>query len=289
VLCFRALKQDQLILAGLFVVALIFFFIWGVFPSWFGGLTRQSTLALDPIQAPPKEKTFIILAINDVYRIEGLNDGKYGGLAKVRSLRAELEQKYPDLLLLHAGDMLFPSLLSKKYKGEQMIDMLNLLDNDSKAPDNRMLVTFGNHEFDDRKLDDARTLKMRVEESQFRWLGSNIEFASGSDGRPLVEANNLVDSVIQESGGIKVGVFSLTTDDTRPEYVAEFAEPEITARRMTAQLRQQGAEVVVALTHLPIDEDIAVLRKLGADGPDLIIGGHEHNNLIVSRRTPPSP
>jgi len=46
---------------------------------------------------------------------------------------------------------------------------------------------------------------------------------------------------------------------------------------MTAWLRQQGAEVVVALTHLEMEDDAAVLRNLGPDGPDLIIGGHEHH------------
>jgi 2',3'-cyclic-nucleotide 2'-phosphodiesterase (5'-nucleotidase family) len=51
----------------------------------------------------------------------------------------------------------------------------------------------------------------------------------------------------------------------------------ISARHMTALLRGQGAEVVIALTHLPMPIDVALLRELGTEGPDLIIGGHEHN------------
>jgi len=45
---------------------------------------------------------------------------------------------------------------------------------------------------------------------------------------------------------------------------------------MTADLRQRGAEVVVALTHLLLSEDKALLAELGDAGPDLIVGGHEH-------------
>ena len=101
--------------------------------------------------------------INDVYRIEGVDGGKAGGLARVRALRGELEREHPDLLLLHAGDLLFPSFASRMYKGEQMIAVLNALDGDPRAFDPRMFVTFGNHEFDKRKLEDAGVLAERVE------------------------------------------------------------------------------------------------------------------------------
>jgi 2',3'-cyclic-nucleotide 2'-phosphodiesterase (5'-nucleotidase family) len=245
--------------------------------------TRKAVPAATPGQrAEPvsPRRRFVILAINDVYRIEGVDAGQRGGLARVRSLRTELEQQYPDLLLLHAGDFLFPSFLSRQFEGAQMIDVLNLLDGSPEAFDERMLVTFGNHEFDRHASQDAVLLHSRIKASQFRWLGSNIEFASGDDGRLLVDTDNLVNSVLLESGGVRVGVFSLTTDLQASAYVAAFGEPETIARHMTAQLRRQGAEVVVALTHLRMSQDAALLRHLGPEGPDLIIGGHEHNKQV---------
>ena len=54
------------------------------------------------------KKEIVILAMNDVYRINGLYDGEIGGLARVRSLRSKLEKRYPELLVLHAGDFLYP-------------------------------------------------------------------------------------------------------------------------------------------------------------------------------------
>src|SRR5262245_45066474 len=76
-------------------------------------------------------RTAVLVSLNDVYRIEGLEDGQVGGLARVRSLRKELEKDHPDLLLLHAGDFLFPSFASRMYYGEQMVAVLNDLDGDT--------------------------------------------------------------------------------------------------------------------------------------------------------------
>ncbi len=222
---------------------------------------------------------FTIVAVNDVYRIEGVDDGTTGGLARLRALRTELEQEGNDLLLLHAGDFLFPSLLSRSFDGAQMIDVLNYLDGDGDAFDPRMFVTFGNHEFDQDALDEAGDLDQRVEDSQFTWLGSDLDFKTGDDGSPLVAADNLARSAVLEVGGVQVGLFSISIDDQHPAYVERFREPESVARQMTSELRQR-ADVVVALTHLSFSQDVDLLKQLGEEGPDLIIGGHEHNRIL---------
>ena len=207
-----------------------------------------------------------ILAVNDVYRIAGVDDGKSGSLARVRQLRVELERETPDLLLLHAGDFLFPSPLSRRYGGAQMIDVMNLLDGDPAGFDERFFVTFGNHEFDG----DAALLEERLAESQFAWMGSNLEWT----GKGWIE-----DALVQ-SGGVKVGIFSLTADFGAPDWVG-FADVEGVARQKTADLRRRGAELVVALTHLPYAADVELLETLGGDGPDLVIGGHDHDRMRI--------
>jgi 2',3'-cyclic-nucleotide 2'-phosphodiesterase (5'-nucleotidase family) len=223
-------------------------------------------------------REFTILAINDVYRIEGLNDGRGGGLARVRALRRSLEAASP-VLFLHAGDFLYPSLLSDRYDGEQMVDVMNLMDGDPECFDDRMVVTFGNHEFDKARLSDAERLNRRMNQSQFDWLGSNIVFKRDSGGQPMVHSHQLRQQKIVEIAGIRVGLFSLTTDMVKPAYVESFEPPLAVAERISLQLREQGATVVVALTHLNVAEDEAILRRLGDQGPDLIIGGHEHHYI----------
>lgn len=225
------------------------------------------------------ERSFTLLSINDVYRIEGTDDGAAGGFPRLRQLRAELEEEAPDLLMLHAGDLLFPSLLSREFLGAQMIDVLNHLDGDGEAFDERLLITFGNHEFDKDKLRDAEMVNRRLAESDFTWLDGNIQWKTDTTGQPLVAADNLMSSKIVESGGVQVGIFGVSTDAKHPAYVERFRDPQEEARRLTAELRAAGAEVVVALTHLSLGEDVALMQKLGAEGPDLLLGGHEHNRL----------
>ena len=69
------------------------------------------------------EREVVVLAINDVYRIEGVERQQQGGLALVRTLRRQLEIQNPDLLFLHAGDFLFPSLLSQWNNVAHMVEI----------------------------------------------------------------------------------------------------------------------------------------------------------------------
>ena len=89
------------------------------------------------------------------------------------------------MLLLHGGDVIFPSLLSREYQGKQMIDVMNLLDGDATPGrlDERMLVVFGNHEFDSESCAAPPHLQARVAESDFLWLSSNVAPGRCPDGR----------------------------------------------------------------------------------------------------------
>jgi 2',3'-cyclic-nucleotide 2'-phosphodiesterase (5'-nucleotidase family) len=222
------------------------------------------------------ERAFTVLAVNDVYRVEGVDQGAGGGLPRLRTLRRELQAADPGLLVLHAGDMFFPSMLSRRYNGAQMIDVLNRLDGDAAAFDSRLFATFGNHEFDKDKARHAAIVRDRVAESQFTWLSANVEFARGGSGAPVVNAQHLRPTALIEANGIKVGIFGVTIDSKVPEYVRRIGDPIEAARRATRSLREQGAEVVIALTHLSMRQDRELLERLGAEGPDVVFGGHEH-------------
>ena len=229
------------------------------------------------------EREVVVLAINDVYKIEGVDGGQRGGMSLVRALRRQLEQQNSDLLFLHAGDFLFPSLLSKWTKGAHMVEMMNRLDGAIGVFDPRMFVVFGNHEFDKSEQKHVALLRARIEQSEFQWLGSNIRF-SQKEGKPVVTSENLQMSRIVESGGVRVGIFGLTTDKksaNKIAYVDEFIDPVHVAKEQTMRLRDQGAEVVIALTHLALEKDREILEKLGEKGPHLIIGGNEHQRHQV--------
>lgn len=237
-------------------------------------------------------ESITLLAVNDIYRIEGVDNGARGGLARLRTLRAELETQNPGhVVLLHAGDIIFPSLLSRMFKGQQMIDAMNLLDGDAGAGrfDDRMLVTFGNHEFEKEKCDTPTDspLQMRLTESEFYWVSTNIQFlpCPGKDPpRLTMFGANLVPSLIIQVGTVRLGVFGLTLQSDHPSYV--FADPLATAKTASADLRAKGADIVIALTHLNFAKDLTIYNQLGAQGPDLIIGGHDHDHMALPAGDP---
>lgn len=225
---------------------------------------------------------FTILQINDAYKIEGLEAGRSGGLARLRALRRaiELEEGRP-VLVLHGGDLLFPSVMSKFLDGEAMIAVLNLLDGDPGF-DRRLFVTFGNHEFDHR---DLALLEARLAQSRFTWLSANLALARPGDEAIVPFAAslpNVAAEALFEIGGVRVGIFGLTMPgEPRPWLVPDLLAERIEKARAAARrLRDDGAEWVVALTHQEMAED----AELAAAVPEIdrVVGGHEH--VALERR-----
>jgi len=86
-------------------------------------------------------------------------------------------------------------------------------------------------------------------------------------------------SVMKTIAGIKVGIFGLMTPDLhRICNVGSAIHIErdlaTVARRSIAVLRDEGCELVIALTHIgtPLDEDLA----RSVEGIHIIVGGHSH-------------
>jgi 2',3'-cyclic-nucleotide 2'-phosphodiesterase (5'-nucleotidase family) len=237
------------------------------------GMLAGSALA----QAPAH---FRILQINDVYKIEGLEGGKVGGLARLRTLRKHLESDGTPVLMLHAGDALYPSVMSKHLRAEPIVDVMNRLDGDAKAFDSRFFITFGNHEFDNKN--DA-ILRERIAQSQFRWLSTNMQYCeNGANCRPYSEVVPAVHSTeLVDLGGVKVGLIGLLYSleaGKAPQIYGKTTTTDVAgiiaaANAAAAKLRKAGARVVIAVTHEDMDDDLKL--AMGAD-VDLIIGGHDH-------------
>lgn len=233
--------------------------------------------------APAPSTGFTILQINDSYKIEGLEAGRVGGMARVRTLRERLEAGGRPVLLLHGGDLLFPSVASKYLEGVAMVDVLNRLDG-SDAFDPDLIATFGNHEFDHREL---RVLLDRLGESRFRWVSSNVRVRTepGTEPEPLSRRfEQVADTLLVEAGGIRVGIFGLTLDDVSRDWLAvdyrDVAARDRAVRRAIDTLRQGGAEFLIALSHQELGED----ERLAREFPEIdwIVGGHEH--IFLERR-----
>ncbi len=209
---------------------------------------------------------FRILQLNDVYKIEGLEGGNSGGMARVRTLREQLEADGTPVLVLHAGDALYPSVMSKFLAAEQMVDVMNLLDGDAEKFDPALIVTFGNHEFDNKTAD---VLLRRLRESQFQWLATNTLRCNPECTERFPQTRQ---TVVMDLGAARVGIFGLLYP-LQKDYV-KTTDVEQAARDAVAQLRREGANVIVALTHQDMPDDVALAQRV--PGIDLVVGGHDH-------------
>ena len=204
-----------------------------------------------------------LLQVNDVYQFAPVDRGTRGGLARVMTLRKEIQKESPHTLFLFAGDTISPSVESITYKGAQMIESWNTAGLD--------YATFGNHEFDFG----PEVLRERMKESRFPWIAANV--IDIKTGKPFGGAESFV---IREIGGVKIGIFGLVLPETkttsRPGPDVDFLNPCETAKKVVSDIHARGVKVVVALTHLSMREDKEVAR---CSDVDLIIGGHEHTLL----------
>jgi 5'-nucleotidase len=214
-------------------------------------------------QQAPQTKTITILQLNDVYQISPVDRGRRGGMARVATIRKTILSQSPNTLFLLAGDFISPSVASRFFKGKQMIDTLNSAGLD--------IATLGNHEFDFG----PDVLRQRMKESRFTYTIANV--FDKQTGQPFGGARQYI---IREMGGVRVAIFGLLLPETssmsNPGEGVRFEDPVKVGARLSRKLRGDGADVVIALTHLPMHED----KRLAAQSDvDLIVGGHEHELL----------
>ncbi len=216
---------------------------------------------------------FTFLQLNDVYEISPLENGKVGGLARVASIRKRLLGEDPNTYTVMAGDFVNPSLIAtlkldgERIKGRHMIEMLNALGMD--------LVAFGNHEFD-LKQDE---LQSRIDESNFTWIGGNIWNATEKGNVAFAQKGKDIESyrIIEIPGSDrKIGIVSACLAQNKASYV--HYDDVFESVGLAIEALDDQVDIIVALTHLAIDDDL----KLAKTFPkiDLIMGGHEHNNMM---------
>lgn len=209
-------------------------------------------------------------------------------LPKMMTAVKEFRQENPDSLLLHAGDVFSGTLYFNEFKGQADLALLNMMDVDA--------MVFGNHEFDLGGDEGGHeSLSAFVENAEFPFLGTNIDFSEDPYMQDLETNQSLVDnpedgqvydSIVKEINGEQVGIFGVTTEDTAniasPANVT-FADYKETAEETVDALEAEGIDKIVALNHIGFDSAPEVGNDLRlaeeVDGIDVIVGGHSHSAL----------
>ncbi|RKD93541.1 bifunctional metallophosphatase/5'-nucleotidase [Halopiger aswanensis] len=187
---------------------------------------------------------------------EALNVANYFGL--IESLHDDAD----NAVAVGNGDDLHMSVESSVFDGEHIASVLN----ESPISYN----TIGNHEFDAG----PESLRENIAASEFTWVTANV-LEAGTDDAFASEAG-ATRYAIEEIGGVQVGFTGFAPADT-PDVTSvgddvDVLEPTAAAEEVVADLRDEGADVIVVLSHIasPAARELAA----AVDGIDVIVGDH---------------
>lgn len=212
-----------------------------------------------------------------------------GGFARLKTL-IDRQSEGKEVLLMDGGDFAMGTLF-------QTIFM-------SAAPEYRLLgamgydaVTLGNHEFDFGMQGLTQMFKAAKESGeqlpQLLFNAGQQEFAENKT--PQNSREELADALYQigaqqtmiiEKNGVKIGIFSAFGEDSvmfAPLMDLDIPSNTENALQAVAQLKAQGAELIVCLSHSgtkddpKLSEDEILAREV--PGIDVIISAHTHTYL----------
>jgi sulfur-oxidizing protein SoxB len=190
--------------------------------------------------------------------------GRMGGLDRIASVVKAIRAERGDrVVLLDGGDTWQNSYTSLATKGQDMVDCFKLLKPDAMV---------GHWEF----TLGAERVKEIAEELGFPFLGLNVRDTEWDEA--AFEAMTMI-----ERGGVKIAVLGQAfpyTPIANPRWMMpnwSFGIREDDVQANVEKARQQGAQLVVLLSHNGFDVD----RKLASRvrGIDVILTAHTHDAL----------
>ena len=237
----------------------------------FVGLTM--VFAQGAAEALEAQKDIVVLYTNDVHCAIDNNIG-YAGLA---TYKAEME-KDNFVVLVDAGDAIQGDTIGTVSKGEYLVDIMNEVGYD--------FCVLGNHEFDYG----TDVLSSLLEKAKAQYLNATITYTG--NGKNLLAKT--VPYAIERYGFLDVAFIGVSTPESitkstpryfmeGDEFVYDFAAGEDlykTVQSVVDEVREKGADFVVVISHLGVEEGSEPNRATdliaNTTGIDALIDGHSH-------------
>jgi len=186
-----------------------------------------------------------------------------GGISRLATLINKIKAEKQDaVVVVSTGDDLMNRYFHT-FKGKAIYNLLSMAGYE--------IYAFGNHEFDKG----PKVLSEALKNTKFQCICTDLKVKGTSlDGlcKPWL---------IRDFKGLKVGFFSLMTEDfplvTSGKDVKLTGNNLDASRRAVQNLRNHGADIVVALTHIGYPEDQKIAKAV--PGSDIIFGAHSHDYL----------
>lgn len=222
-----------------------------------------------PAAAAAQNEDIVILYENDVHcAVEGY--------AKLAALKKELAETHEYVGVVSSGDYLQGTSLGVVSRGEYIVRLMNLVGYDA--------MTLGNHEFDYK----ITRLQELAEQMQTKPVSCN--FLQVDTGEPVFAPYTMV-----SYGDVEIAYIGVTTPDTitssfpaqfkdeNGQYIYSFAGSELydTVQRSIDAAEQEGADYIIALTHLGTEyvyeQWSAQTLIQNTEGLDVVLDGHSHS------------
>ena len=206
--------------------------------------------------------TIRILTTPDMHsHLFGMSDTDTGTrIGRIGALADTLGEKEDTTLYLFAGD-LGEGGFYHRYAGIPECTAYSMAGVDAAVP--------GNHAFDFS----TELFKIWATNASYPIICANLDFTD-----PVLN-DTVKDYVILDAGGAKVGIFGIITPQlgkiaTLGNDVVLYENTAEIGNSAVKSLNEEGADIIIALTHQDRAEDIALAEAVS--GIDLIIGGQDH-------------
>ncbi|MCI0714308.1 MAG: 5'-nucleotidase C-terminal domain-containing protein [Chloroflexi bacterium] len=200
--------------------------------------------------------TLTIMHTNDTHASHDDDDGE-GGVARMATLVKQIRTEAPNSILVDAGDRFTGSVFHSFYQGLDSAQVMVEMGYDA--------MVLGSYEF----THGAATLADFVDQLDFPIVVANVDFSNSADLN-----GQILPTTILDVGSEQIGIIGITTGDSRirPIPALSFStDYAVVAQQYIDELRDQGVNKIVLLTHIGYFNDLELATQL--DGVDVIVGG----------------
>ncbi|TET04901.1 MAG: LysM peptidoglycan-binding domain-containing protein [Candidatus Atribacteria bacterium] len=220
------------------------------------------------------EKEIVILSINDFHGALAPAGKNVGAVKLVDALKTEKAKNPEGTIIVSAGDNYQGSAMSNLLYGEPVSAVFKEMGVELSA--------VGNHEFDwgiDR-------ITKWAEDGGFTFVCTNIYDIRTNEPVDWAEP-----FIIIEKEGVKVGFVGLATPETAYKTLKanvvnyEFRDPVEVITEWVPKVKDAGADIIIALTHLGSFQDKEgnitgeATALCAVDGVDAVISAHTHQSV----------
>ena len=201
-----------------------------------------------------------------VWTSQGPAFPRLGGVARIKTIFDSVRAERPGAVLaFDNGDTFHGTHAAVATKGEALVPAINALG----------LAAMTGH-------------------WEFAWGPDHVQKLAGMLNHPLLAANcyrkldgtrSFPATATITAAGLQIGVIGLAAtiiDKTMPAHFSEglrFTDGPEEVRDLSRTLRDQGADLILVLSHLGLPQDLDLARQV--PDVDVILSGHTHNRLTA--------